>query len=570
MNIVDYSNNSFDNRNKLIELIDSLDSQYNSENRLLRSPFSSPGYHTTIKQADFIHSTRSSLSYALGLLDTGKEHYEQRAFDIIEQIVSLQDTDRSRNTFGIWSWFYEEPLDQMSPPDWNWADFCGKLLVLIISRHDARLPETLRQSVQQAICNACDAIIIRNVGPHYTNIAIMGAFVTLIAGEWFERQDYAKYGLERLEKLHNYTMPRQAFQEYNSPTYTYVAILELSAIVTETSNAHAKQLGNDLLNIAWKSVTDHFHAGTRQWSGPHSRCYKTLLTPQSKAFLQLATKGKLAFYTEDELPYYEDWYKCGAVCPEQYVEGFIELGQRTIKECFGINGNGKEKWATTYMTQAYSLGSFNKEIMWNQTRTLLAYVDNGGEATYLHLRALHDGYDYCSAIFYGEQRENHLLFGVNFVVNGGDTHPNLDMIHGSIEASDLRFRLEIGGALDQVSTVVEKGSVSLRIGETLVSLRSWFAAFDDQSAGEAVRDWSWEVTREGDLLGIDLVLHTGEKKVIDFQKMNEAAFLFSLCIGEGVDSFKPQIERTTELATISASWNNEDIALTLQLKPSML
>ncbi|NIK78997.1 hypothetical protein FHS15_004143 [Paenibacillus castaneae] len=564
-----YSDNPFNNRQKLIKQIDSRESQYNSENHLLKSPFSSPGYHTTIKQADFIHSTRNSLVYALGLLDTEEAHYEQRAFDIIEQVISLQDTDRSRSTFGIWSWFYEEPLDQMSPPDWNWADFCGKLLVLIVSRHSARLPEKLRQSVQQAIYNACDAIIIRNVGPNYTNIAIMGAFVTLIAGELFEREDYAKYGFERLGKLHNYTLPRQAFLEYNSPTYTQVAILELSAIVTETNNAEAKLLGNDLLDIAWKSVADHFHTGTRQWSGPHSRCYKTLLTPLSEAFLQFATGGKLAFYQEDELPYDEGWYKCGVACPEQYIEQFLTPVQQTVKECYGVNGSGTEKWATTYMTPTYSLGSFKKEIMWNQTRTLLAYVDNGGKATYLHLRALHDGYDYCSAVFHGEQRANHVLFGMNFVVNGGDTHPNLDMIDGSIEVSDFRFRLEIGGALEHVSPVVEKDSVILRIGETLVSLRTWFTAFDDQAAGTASRDWSWEVTKVDNVLGIDLVLHTGEKRVIDFQKLNEAAFLFSLCIGEGLESFKPQIEWTKELATVSGSWNNEQIGLALQLKPGV-
>ncbi|RXZ81299.1 hypothetical protein EBB07_14905 [Paenibacillaceae bacterium] len=581
MNLLNDATPLFDNRQKLTALIDAMDSQYNPENRMLTSPFSSPGYHTTIKQAPFIHSTRSSLAYALGLLDTEQEYNAQRAFDIIGQVVSLQDTDRSRSTFGIWSWFYEEPLDQMSPPDWNWADFCGKLLVLIISRHAERLPAELRKAVEQAICNACDAIIIRNIGPHYTNIAIMGAFVTLIAGELLERQNYAAYGLDRLAKLHAYTMPRQAFQEYNSPNYTYIAILELSAIVTETSNPQAKQLGNELLDIAWKSVADHYHASTQQWSGPHSRCYQTLLTPLNKAFLQMATGGRLAFYPESELLYNEGWYKCGAVCPEQYVEQFLHPAERTVRECFGVSGSGDEKWSTTYMTPAYSLGSFKKEIMWNQTRTLLAYVDNGGQATYLHLRALHDGYDYCSAIFHGEQRAGHVLFGVNFVVNGGDTHPNLDMIDGTIEASDFRLRLEVGGALEQIGKSVHKDQVKLQIGETALSLVTWFAAFSGQGEKPEPKEWRWEINEidsgndtsgnnkdsGSSILAIDLVIHSGEKRTIDFAKLEQAAFVFSLSIGDEAASFAPQVVQTAEQIEVSGDWHHEALALSLPLRP---
>lgn len=125
-----------DQRQLLIHKMSGLESRYDPVICMLRSPFSSPGYHTTLKQAEFIHSTRDSLSYALGLLDTGLAGYEQRAFDVIRQVISLQDTNPAHDTCGIWSWFYEEPLDQMAPPDWNWADFCGSRLV------QARAPRT--------------------------------------------------------------------------------------------------------------------------------------------------------------------------------------------------------------------------------------------------------------------------------------------------------------------------------------------------------------------------------------------------------------------------------------------
>ncbi|MFD0714351.1 hypothetical protein [Paenibacillus sp. GCM10027626] len=56
---------------------------YNPEIQMLTSPFSSPGYHTTIKKAETIHSTLESLIYALGLLDTEEERYRECACDII-------------------------------------------------------------------------------------------------------------------------------------------------------------------------------------------------------------------------------------------------------------------------------------------------------------------------------------------------------------------------------------------------------------------------------------------------------------------------------------------------------
>lgn len=100
----------------------------------------------------------------------------------------------------------------MAPPDWNWADFCGSRLVQAIARHGHRFPEGLREDMIHSIDYACEAIIRRNVGPDYTNIAIIGAFVTRIAGEQLGREDYAAYGLERLRKLHAHTMEHGAFR----------------------------------------------------------------------------------------------------------------------------------------------------------------------------------------------------------------------------------------------------------------------------------------------------------------------------------------------------------------------
>jgi len=565
--------------------IASKDVSYSPDIQMLRSPFSSPGYHTTIKDADTIHSTLNTLIYALGLLDTEQHEDGLRAFDIIGKVISLQDTNRNNSTFGIWSWFYEEPLEQMSPPDWNWADFCGKLLVLALSRHGSRFPDELYGDVKQAIYNACDAIIKRDVGPGYTNIAIMGAFVTLIAGELFEEEAYAEYGLRRLEKLYQFSQVRQAFQEYNSPTYAVVAITELSKLHSETKNETAKHLSAELLKLAWEMVAEHYHAATAQWSGPHSRCYSTLLGPSQQAFLQYATAGKLQFFDWTDFPYNEEWYKSGISCPEALSDRMLEVKEGLLEQAYAIDERDQfEKRATTYLTAAYSIGSFNREIMWNQTRTLLGYVKNGDQATYLHLRCLHDGYDYCSAIFNGVQHKGHVLYGIYFITNGGDTHPNLDFIDGTIQAVDFRLRLEIGGSLDEVQLSSDQQEATIRIGDREIRMQNWFSAFD--STGNAEHDGDnkeqkgtqsghggqgrrqgWEINEEGGVLGLDWVLYAGEQRTIDFRSMSQAALAFSLTIDGHNEHFTPEIALTDSQVTLSGAWDGEQLELTLPLKP---
>ncbi|QTH43801.1 hypothetical protein J4772_05115 [Cohnella sp. LGH] len=555
---------TIDQRGMLLRAIEAKETSYNPEVRMLRSPFSSPGYHTTIKQADSIHSTYKSLVYALGLLDTEEERYAQRAFDIIGQLASMQDKDPSSATFGIWSWFYEESLEQMSPPDWNWADFCGKVLVLSVLRHGHRFPESLREKVRETIGNACDAIIRRNVGPEYTNIAIMGTLVTLIAGELYEREDYGSYGMQRLERIVAFTRDRQTFQEYNSPTYTYVALLELSKLSTSTRNPEAKRLANELIDMAWGSVAQHFHASTRNWAGPHSRSYRTMLSDEHKAFLQLATEGALSFFSWEELPYDEGWYRVGFSCPERFREQFLTAEIRNIRECYEPASDGEpDKWAVTYMTETYALGSFSREILWNQRRALLLYADNGGEPTYAHFRCLHDGYDFCSAVIHSVQEAGEVLFGVSFLTNGGDTHPNLDWTEGVIEASDFRLRLELGGCLDGVEADVQGDRATVRIGGLTLRLVCGHAVF-----GEGLpREWSIESDEEDGRLFVDLPIYAGQPKRIDLRALDRAAFLFALSV-DGEDSAEaPQIAASADRLEARVRRGGRELAVTLPLRP---
>ncbi|CAH1057730.1 hypothetical protein [Paenibacillus pseudetheri] len=534
---------------------------YNEEIKLLRTPFTSPGYHTKLRNVENVHPIRESLDYALAILDCHEDPYKDRAFEILRTILSLQDQQPDSPTFGIWSWYFEEPLSMMSPPDWNWADFIGRRLLQVLIRHSIRLPGDLEQLTSQAISHSCEAIIKRNVGPDYTNIAIMGAFVTLIAGERLKNRTYFEYGLERLTRLYDYSMQTGAFLEYNSPAYSTVAILELSALVMYSNTAEAKRLANEMLEATWLTVAEHFHPLLKQWSGPHARSYQTFLSNSHLSFLQMACKGDVSFVSDDEFLYGLEWYAQGIVCPERLYGLFTRIVERELRQDLPPYHEFRTRKAYTYMTPEFTLGTFNHNVMWKQCRNLLGYVHTGNQGrSYIQLRVLHDGYDFCSAVYTSVQEQASVLYGIQFALDGGDTHVNLDPIHGRMTASDLRIRLEIGSIGDVPAwKQIGKDAFQTYLGEMTLSVKALYGTMDEFSA------FHWELVEEGPVVSLDYVLYEGDPTTIDFHAMEEALFMFALTLCGPDEESDRRSSLSISEHEVQTSLESPDQSLTLKL-----
>lgn len=558
-------------RELLRKRIERWEPDYDSEVKLLRLPFTSPGYHTTLQNKDYVHPTYPNLVYAVAMLDSGIPAYEQRACDIIRTVITLQETDTEKDTFGIWPWFWEEPLSQMSPPDWNWADFCGKLLLQAVLRHGNRLPDPLKEEIQAAVYRATDAIIKRNVDPSYTNIAIMGAFVTIIAGEHYHRTDYYAYGIRRLERFRDFTNRLHTFQEYNSPTYALITILELSKLRKESVSNQVKAICEEMLELCWRMIAEHYHPVLKQWCGPHSRSYSTLLKPEAASFLQIATDGAVDLLPMDQLVYSPEWFGSGIRCPDTYAPYFLETQSRTIRELFYRDEKKKfEKTAHAYMTPKYALGTFTREIMWNQCRSFIAYLDNGGGAAYIHLRVLNNGYDYCSALLTSQQQEGDVIGAIQFFTNGGDTHPNLDKKGGRIETEDFRIRFEVGGKLDGTQCkLIQPDEATIVMGELQASLRLLYGEFQD-SAEEAPTPLQWTIHQQSGLWCIDLVIYSGVARMLDFQHIHKLACIFAVSLKESSEiTMETMVIKDEEKGCISAVGRSVDreLMVTIPWKP---
>jgi hypothetical protein len=167
----------------LEKLLNENDGQFDEAEQMLVTSFRSPGYHSRIKSGTRVHPTRESLIYALGLLQRNRSRDVERAENIIQCILSLQDSDPDSPTFGVWPWLLEEPLAEMESPDPNWANFCGSQLAHILVEHHMHLSSELQESMRASLRRAVQAIQRRDVQPGYTNIAILGGSVCVVAGE---------------------------------------------------------------------------------------------------------------------------------------------------------------------------------------------------------------------------------------------------------------------------------------------------------------------------------------------------------------------------------------------------
>ncbi|OMF22931.1 hypothetical protein BK133_25085 [Paenibacillus sp. FSL H8-0548] len=545
------------NREELLELIRKETEAFEEELHLVRIPLTAT-YHTALKsqKTPEVYGLLASSGYAYHLLEEGEPAGIQRANRILRLVVSLQDRDPASETYGIWSYFFEEPLPEMDCPDWNMADFHGKRLILTLIKHGNKLEPEIAESIREAIAHACRAIIRRNVGPHYTNIAIMGAFVTLVGGELLGQAEFRVYGLARLKRFYDFTFGIGTFSEYNSPCYTPIAIRELYSIFAYSSQQEAVAYADELMDLAWQMAGEHYHSGTEEWSGPHSRTYSTLLQPGDRQFLAEALLDETFEFGEN------------IRCPKKHRPLFASSGPRSFSEPTLLEEQaGYQVYATLYQNEGVSLGTFSKGVMWNQRRNLLALLNVGGKTVYVQLQFLKDGADFCSAMYAGAQVRTDVVFGFNLLTDNGAWHSDLDRIDGHFRASDLRIRFTVGGETEELSlpTLEDGNRLILPLGEETLAIRPLLTRSD---FGEP----KIQVSRKqdgGDELHLDYVIYAGEEQEFDFHKVKEAAWLFQLSIHDGGGRLpEATISQKGDRVEAALETQGECISVSLSVVPS--
>lgn len=554
----------------LLRSLEKLNKRYDPEETMLTKKLNGFNYHTDADKGVF-HAVRPSLAYAIVLLDAGGEAFRERAFKIIEKVISLQDTTSSSVTCGIWPYYLEEPLSaKKTPPDPNWADFCGVSLLDILMTHNAEIPLELKKKIRTSLIFAARAIQKRNMGPHYTNISLMGSYVTFITSHLFDIPDMKMYSRKRIENFYDYTLRLGGFSEYNSPDYTLVALDVLQRMKMHIADRQMSYMVDSLYYMGWDMIARHFHKPSGQWAGPHSRSYITLIEPSFYMLLHQASAGKINIPAKqaneadakEKIPN----LKIKHTIPGNLLHYFLDpVYPRTETDVFTTEEPNIV--GTTFLTEQYAFSSAGRSLLWTQRRPFLVYWGSAQQPHYIQVRFLHDYYDFSSAIFYSKQDKNKLLAAINFITDGGDRHISgyFKIKDAKFKAKDLRLRFEIGNYTDTRNLVVPaepNNPFKFTLDNLEFNLHLYYSAFGNFKG-------HWETGNDKNTSWIDYVVYSGDETEVDLNKIKEAILGFTFYIGDGT-------AKTTEANTpdsmikdsmIRVKWNG--LELNTLIKPGL-
>lgn len=550
-------------RSSFLAVLEGKNNRYDEMWKCPTDKLQAANYHTRLAFCD-VHSTREAFIYAASLLMTGEEGDKDRACEVLRHVCALQDKDPASKTYGIWSWYMEEPLDKMAPPDWNWADFCGKEILQVMLHHKERIPHDLYLELEDSLCHACGSIFRRNVNWDYTNIAIMGAYVTIIGGQVLNWPWMHQYGKRRFKRFVEATRDNGTFAEYNSATYTVVAIEDLTRLRTDAKDPEIVEMADEMLDMAWRTVAEHFHAPTKQWCGPNARSYTWLIGKSTLSFLEHCLHHKVKLAGED-FAYSTGWAYLELDCPEKYRYAFEKCIPHETVQTFTTGpdiNSPKNSTATLYMEQAYAMSSWNVSSTWNQRRNLLSFW-GGSHPRYINATILHDLYDFSSGMYVTAQKGGHAVTIASLVSDGGDTHCNLDMIQNeTIRAHDLRIRLELGGEYEE-EWKINGDLATLRDGGLNIQVKLLGASFDGEER-HLVKTTTEEdaavILTKSDLHRripdgerrsyLDVVFYSGEEREIHLNELRDAYAAFTISM-DGYETNDTGVNTEGEQVTAS-------------------
>lgn len=531
-----------------------IDAQYDAAVGLLaRAPYDNHTHSSCTAQR--IHIVRESFYAAASLLRAARPGDRRKAIPMLRNLCALQDRRATSRSFGVWPYYAEEPLDALRSPDVNWADFCGNAIIAILADHRGSLPGDLRRTMWSAARRAALAVFRRNVTPDYTNIALMGSVLTLHVGETDGDPSLIAYGREKIAAMEQRLAHHGGFTEYNSPTYTLVAIEELERLLAMVKDPAARASARRLHQAFWQMLADHYHPRTGQFCGPQSRAYQDTLIDDYILFI--ARRLGAWPVPHQDTPAASAPELVAALPVPREVRG-VFLGQQrlpagTRRQRLQVRADNVAVTSAVWRTPDACLGSVSHGTGWLQARPLLgrlALADGQGTGT-IRLRLLANGADFASGEIYTEQHHGDALVLAGFGRNRGSYHLYLDRPEdGMIELRSLVLRFELQGERASVQSTTDGG---------LLALEQWQVKVRGGGQFKAVPAFT-RVSTDAGVVAWEVVWFENTVKRLHFDDLPGASAWMSLSIaGPGVVPVRrpaPRLVRKERVESIF--WGGRD------------
>lgn len=513
------------------------------------------GYHSNFDRGTRVHPTRAAMERAIFLLASPYDEHHVEGNRVLSKVLDLQDCDPLSKTFGLWSWYAEESLNSMALVDYNWADFQGAVLIIILHDFSYRLESGVRLKAERSLEYCCRAIMKRNVGPAYTNIAITGATVTAAAGEILRNKEFLDFGRQRILRSLVHFRESGAFAEYNSPAYLPVVIEELERMLYLVSDSECRNAAKELLTNTWVMIAARYHVPTGELAGPHSRSYSERLSAKTRGML-LARIG----YPDSQNKPAQSAAEASVLVPMRQVEESLKKyftiipdKPREIKTMFVKSRPAFDVVGTTWMDTRSTIGTASYHTFWEQARGLVGYwviddeddannndnnenknssnnyrnvnlsVKKSGNETVavFRLRFKHNGNDFASAWGRHYQKDNKVLTAIGLLNNQGSMHPSMDRSVGIFRARSFVVEYHLDGfgsairRLDDRRYELSAGSVRVIIHTTPES----------QFDGKPIE---WKMESNFTSATLTGVCYEGEEREFEFAKLKNTRIALGL------------------------------------------
>ncbi|MFD7025098.1 hypothetical protein [Promicromonospora sukumoe] len=306
--------------------LDWMDQQWDPEVGLLRAPEEPGGGH-----APTGHLVRETGWYAVGLLARnlparddapgagaardGAESDLERARRALGRVLDHQLDAPGQRFHGTWLRSPHEPRPTAESVEWrdydpNWREFIGTTLVVVANEFPQVLAGDLGPRVEAALRLAVEGSLARGVGAHYTNIALMAAFLLEDAAVRLGEPSWEEPALRLAEQVLARFRVDGTFDEYNSPTYYGIDLYALALWRRYARQPLLRDGGAEMESVLWQDTARRYHAGLRNLAGPYDRSYGMDLRHYASGiglWVWAAVGRDLAPFPETERPFRHAW-----------------------------------------------------------------------------------------------------------------------------------------------------------------------------------------------------------------------------------------------------------------------